>query len=57
VDFPQPLSPTKPIFYPGLMVRFSFLRIYWSVLVGYVNSTSLNSINPLKLSGYSPSLD
>lgn len=47
VDFPQPDSPTKAVFFPDLIVKLILFNTVTSYLVGYLNNTSLNYISPL----------
>jgi len=51
VDFPEPLSPTKAIYYPFLIFNDKFL-IIGIFEEGYLNVTLSNYISPFILISY-----
>jgi len=50
VDLPEPDGPTKAVVLPALKTQLKFLRTCNSLRVGYVKSTFLNIISPIKFS-------
>ena len=54
---PHPLEPTKATVVPALILTFILFKIGTSGLAGYLKLTSLNSMSPINLAGFSPLSD